>query len=62
MFAVAEMQVDRRLLDGGQHLPVAMGADAKAADIAIGGQTESLVEIVMVAPGNQRIKPNWPND
>ena len=34
-----------------------MGADAKAADIAIGGQTEPVVEIVMVALADQRIDP-----
>jgi hypothetical protein len=38
--AIAEMEVDPRfhgIVDGTHHLPVAMGADAKAADIAIGG-------------------------
>jgi hypothetical protein len=58
--AVAEMQVDRRLhgvVDGPRHLPVAVGANAKAAGIAISGQPEPVVEIVMVAPSNQRIDP-----
>ena len=59
--AVAEMQVDRRLhgvVDGARHLPVAVGANAKAADIAIGGQTEPVVAIVMVALADQRIDPS----
>ena len=45
--AVPQVKVDPRgrgVVDRADQLPVAMGADAKAADIAIGGQAEPVGE------------------
>src|SRR5207237_2053651 len=58
--AVPQMKVEPRrrgVVDRADQLPVAMGADAKAADIAIGGQAEPAGEVDMVASTNQRIDP-----
>src|SRR5215471_16098316 len=54
------MKVDPRrrgVVYRAEQLPVAVSADAKPADIAIGGQAEAVAEIVVVAPGDQRIDP-----
>ena len=61
--AVSQMKVDpgaRGVVDRAKHLPIAMSADAKPADIAIRGQPEPAGkkparEVDMIAPGNQRI-------
>jgi hypothetical protein len=68
--AVTQVNVDprfQRVIDRSRQLPIAMGGDAKAADIAIGGQPppawkkpvwkKSAGENDMISPGNQRIDP-----
>src|SRR5438128_5695729 len=45
------------VVDRADQLPIAMRADAKAADIAIGSQAEAVGEIQMIAPAEERIAP-----
>jgi hypothetical protein len=57
---VAEVELEpgvRGLVDGAHDLPVDVGADAKAADIAIGGHAEAVAEIPVIMSGDQRIGP-----
>src|SRR4029077_1093073 len=58
--AVAEVQVPRwveGIVDGAEHLPIGVGADPKAADIAIGGETPAIAEIAVIARADQRVGP-----
>jgi hypothetical protein len=63
--AVTQVKVDPGLhgvVNRSRHLPVAMGGDAKAADIAIVGQAElggkrPAREVDMISPGDQWIDP-----
>jgi hypothetical protein len=58
--AIAEMQVPRwvkGIVDRAEHLPVGMGADAKAADITIDGKTPAVTEFAVIAGADQRIGP-----
>src|ERR1700730_14673118 len=58
--AITQMKVDPRVesvVDRADDLPIAMGADAEAADIAVGGQAEAVAEIVVIASADQRIAP-----
>jgi hypothetical protein len=58
--AVAEMQVPRlaeSIVDSAEHLPIDMGADPKAADIAIRRQTPPIAELAVIARADQRIGP-----
>src|SRR4029077_5568322 len=57
---VAEVQVPRwveGIVDGAEHLPIGMGADPKAADIGIGGETPAIAEIAVIAGADQRVGP-----
>jgi hypothetical protein len=57
---VAEVQVPRwveGIVNGAEHLPIAMRADPKAADIAIGCQPEPVAELAVVLPADLRIRP-----
>ena len=58
--AVAEVQVPRwaeGIVDGAEHLPIAMRADPKAADTAVGCQPEPIAELAVIAPADQRVGP-----
>src|ERR1700751_432163 len=58
--AIPQMKVDRRVdgvVDRADQLPVGMRADAETAEIAIGAQAEAIIEIVVIASGEQRIAP-----
>jgi hypothetical protein len=54
------MKVDPRVegvVDRAGELPVGMCADAETAEIAIGGQANAVIKIVVIASGEQRIAP-----
>src|SRR5215472_15126321 len=58
--AIAEVQVPRRaerIVDGAEHLPIGMRADAKAADIAIRSKRKAVAEVAVIARADQRIGP-----
>jgi hypothetical protein len=58
--AVAEMQVPRWIkgvVDRPEHLPIGVRADAKAADIAVAGETLTIAEIAVITRADQRIGP-----
>ena len=63
--AVTQVKVDPRLygvVDRALQPPIAVGGDAKAADITLGGQSEPAGkrpagEVDMISHGNQRIDP-----
>src|SRR5215831_12365415 len=57
---VAEVQVPRRaegVVDRAHDLPIGMRTDAKAAEIAIGGQREAVAEVAVIARADQRVRP-----
>src|SRR6516225_2984014 len=58
--AITEMEVPgwaKCIVDGADHLPIGMGSDAKAADIAIGTEPEAVAEVAVIAAADQRIGP-----
>src|SRR6516162_2018634 len=58
--AIAEVQVPgwaEGIIDRAEDLPIGMGPDPKAADIAIGGQPEAVAKLAVIAPADQRIRP-----
>jgi len=63
--AVTQVKVEPRLygvIDRAIQPPIAMGGNTKAADIALGGQSEPAGkrpagEVDMISHGNQRIDP-----
>src|SRR5215469_767789 len=58
--AVAEVQVPRRaegVVDRAHYLPIGMRSDAKATEIAIGGQCEAVAEVAVIARADQRVRP-----
>src|SRR5262249_23540006 len=64
--AIAEVQVPgwaEGIIDRAEDLPIGMGPDPKAADIAIGGQPEAVAKLARIAPAalsapaDQRIRP-----
>src|SRR5215472_13769094 len=58
--AIAELDVQPwfgEVVDRAEHLPIDMGADPEAAEIAIRSQTEAVAEVAVIARGDQRIGP-----
>src|SRR5215472_2540839 len=58
--AIAELDVQPwfgEVVDRAEHLPIDMGADPEAAEIAIRSQTEAVAEVPVIARGDQRIRP-----
>src|SRR5579862_1508662 len=58
--AKSGVQVDpgfERVIDGGQHLPIDMGAESEAAKIPVSRRTEPVSEIPVIAQGQKRIGP-----
>jgi hypothetical protein len=56
--AVAEVQVQPWIggvIDRAENLPIDMGADAKTANIAIGGESEVVAEVAVIAPADERV-------
>jgi hypothetical protein len=58
--AIAEVQVPgwvKGVVNHTDDLPIDMGADPETADIAVGGQSEAVAEIPVIAPADQRVGP-----
>src|ERR1700746_606676 len=57
---IAELQVPRwveGIVDGAEHLPIAMRADPKAADIAIGSEPEAIAKLAVITSAAERAGP-----